>query len=175
MDAGKIKGFILYRIYYGNTLVYVGRTKQTLQSRIRGHLFQKPMHRTIFINHVTRIEYAEFPTEANMNLYEIYFINLWKPPLNVDDKCRDELTVELPEVEWKEFTTPLWEKWKEEIERQETARHMRAHEKAAGEELMRRMRRKWHDGEITEEEYYSFKEMQESRTQQEEKGKWIEL
>lgn len=41
----KIQGFILYRIWYGDSLVYLGRTKQPLQSRIHGHLFKKPMHR----------------------------------------------------------------------------------------------------------------------------------
>lgn len=60
----KIQGFILYRIWYGDVLVYLGRTKQPLQSRIHGHLFKKPMQRSISINLVTKIEYAEFQTEA---------------------------------------------------------------------------------------------------------------
>lgn len=115
MRSEKVQGFLLYRIFYGERLVYVGRTKQPLQSRIRGHLFAKPMHRTIAIEQVTKIEYAEFQTEADMNLYEIYFILKWHPPLNVDDKTRDYPTVELPEVEWKEFRTPLWEKWRHQI------------------------------------------------------------
>lgn len=41
----RVQGFLIYRIWYGDCLVYVGRTKQPLQSRIRGHLFNKPMHR----------------------------------------------------------------------------------------------------------------------------------
>lgn len=112
---GNPKGFILYRIYYGNVLVYLGRTKQSLQDRIRGHMFNKPMHRLININNVTKIEYSEYETEADMNLYEIYFINLWKPPLNVDDKANDKLTIILPDTEWKEFIPNQWEKWKEKL------------------------------------------------------------
>lgn len=50
-----------------------------------------------------------------MNLYEIYYINLLKPALNCDDKVKDELTVKLPEVEWKEAYFKLWNKWKKEI------------------------------------------------------------
>ena len=73
------------------------------------------MQRAIDINLVTKIEYATFPTEADMNLYEIYFINKLKPPLNIDDKTRDELTVELPYVEFKTFECHLWERWKQEI------------------------------------------------------------
>ena len=32
------QGYILYRIWYGQCLAYVGRTKQPLQARIRGHI-----------------------------------------------------------------------------------------------------------------------------------------
>lgn len=108
-------GFILYRIWYGNCLAYLGRTKQPLQARIRGHMFQKPMHRAICIHNTTKIDYAMFKTEADMNLYEIYFINKWKPPLNVDDKARDDLTIELPDVEWADFLPVNWEDWKKSI------------------------------------------------------------
>lgn len=50
------KGFILYRIYYGDHIVYVGRTKQPLQTRIHGHMFAAPMHRSIDIHNVSKIE-----------------------------------------------------------------------------------------------------------------------
>mgnify|MGYP002537246776 CR=1 FL=1 len=111
----KEQKYIVYRIYYGDCLVYVGRTKQPLQNRIRGHLFSKPMHRTISIEQVTKIEYAELGSEADMNLYEIYYILKMHPPLNVDDKAHDCLSVGLPELRWKTFATPLWEKWRAEI------------------------------------------------------------
>lgn len=78
-------------------------------------MFVRPMHRAIDIHNVTKIEYTQLQTEADMNLYEIYFINLWKPPLNVDDKARDNLTISLPELEWKEFIPANWEKWKREL------------------------------------------------------------
>lgn len=116
----KTQGFILYRIYYEENVVYVGRTKQPLQNRIRGHLFAKPMHRTIAIEQVSKIEYAEFQTEADMNLYEIYFILKWHPPLNIDDKTRDYPTVTLPPVVWKRFDTPLWDKWLRQIAEKES-------------------------------------------------------
>lgn len=113
------KGFILYRIYYGDVIAYLGRTKQPLQARIRGHMFAKPMHRVININNVTKIEYTELKTEADMNLYEIYFINTWKPPLNVDDKARDELTITLPALEWKSFVPSKWDEWKSQLVHEE--------------------------------------------------------
>lgn len=151
-----VKGFILYKIFYGNDIVYLGRTKQPLQNRIRGHLFKKPMHRSININLVTKIEYAEFKTEADMNLYEIYFINLYKPTLNIDDKVKDNLTITLPDVEWKLFNIPLWEKWKEEIKQNDEAEKMRSEEKKARTEMKRLLRKKKINGEISEEDYWNY-------------------
>lgn len=162
MEKQAIQGFILYRIYYSDTLVYLGRTKQPLQDRIRGHLFKKPMHRSIYIEQVSKIEYSEFKTEADMNVYEVYFINLWKPPLNIDDKTRDPLTVFLPDVEWKLFETPLWDKWKSEIEKSDDKYYMRQQEQSAKIEVLKLMRKKYHNGEISESEYYIIKEALEA-------------
>jgi len=150
------QGFILYRIYYGSDIIYLGRTKQPLQDRIRGHLFQKPMHRNIGIELVSRIEYAEFKTEADMNVYEVYFINLYRPPLNRDDKAKDELTIALPEVEWKLFTTPLWDEWKKRIAAADAADAAAKKTKIALELQKREMRRKYHAHEISEDEYFNF-------------------
>ncbi len=146
------KTFTLYKIYSADILLYIGRTKQPLQSRIRGHLFSKPMHRMIDIDHVSRIEYAEFATEADMNLYEIYYILTLKPPLNVDDKTKDYPTVTLPDVSWHEFRTPLWGKWANQLHA----------ERARGEEIRLRLlaieqerhiiRGKYRVGEITQDE-----------------------
>jgi len=110
-----MRKFIIYRIYYGSNIVYVGRTKQPLQSRIRGHMFKKPMHRLVDINHVTKIDYAELGSEADMFLYEIYYINTIKPPLNVDDKADDNLSATLPELEFKDFWPKNFDKWKTEL------------------------------------------------------------
>lgn len=150
--------FLIYRIFYGDDLVYVGRTKQPLQNRIRGHLFKNPMQRSLFIDQISRIEYAFLPTEADMNLYELYYINLWKPPLNVDDKSKDQLTIRLPELEWHNFSTPLWTKWQQEIRDGDLQYKMRQKEKTAFEVAKQIMRRKSLWGEITEEEYADFLE-----------------
>lgn len=110
-----MRNFIIYRIYYGSNIIYVGRTKQPLQSRIRGHMFKKPMHRFVNIDCVTKIDYAEVGSEADMFLYEIYYINTLKPALNVDDKADDKLSVTLPELEFKDFWPKNFDKWKSEI------------------------------------------------------------
>ena len=156
-------GFTLYRIYYGDHIVYLGRTMQPLQNRIRGHLFKKPMHREISIDMVSKIEYATFQTQSDMNVFEVYFINLWKPPLNKDDKASDALTFSLPEVEWKLFETSLWEKWKAEIHRKDDEEEALRKARADAERRKREMRRKWRDGEISEDEYYAFVEKEDQR------------
>ena len=111
----------LYKIYYkvdkGEVLVYLGRTKQSLSSRLRGHFFKKPMLRKLDLNQVCRIEYTELNSVADMYLYEIYYINKLKPELNCDDLADDELTIELPELEFKEFSSPILKKWSLELER----------------------------------------------------------
>lgn len=149
----KIQGHILYKIYYSDYVAYLGRTNQPLQNRIRGHLFQKPMHRCININLVTKIEYATFPTEADMNLYEIYFINKLKPMLNVDDKTSDELTVTLPDVEFKVFDCHLWDKWKAEINEKSTEYSKKSDRYRAIQEEYRIIRSQFRLKEINEKEY----------------------
>lgn len=109
------KHHYLYRIYYGDTLVYVGRTNQHLSDRIRGHVFKKPMQRLLQIDQISKIEYAELPTEADMFLYEIYYINLLHPPLNRDDRAHDKLTVSLPDLDFTEYLPPRWDQWKQKI------------------------------------------------------------
>lgn len=146
---------ILYKIYYGDTLVYLGRTKQPLRSRLHGHFFQKPMHRIIDINQVTKIEYAEFKTVADMYLYEIYFINRLKPCLNVDDLAKDEITVTLPEVDFTEYICPLMDTWKEKINAQNSEFEQLQTEYRTIPLQRSLLRRKRRDQEISEDEYWS--------------------
>lgn len=147
--------FIIYRIFYDDQIVYVGRTKQPLTTRIHGHLFQKPMHRTVHIDQVSKIEYATLQTEADMNLYEIYYILKYHPPLNVDDKARDQLTVSLPELEWKLFETHLWDSWKERIHKDDDTIAQMQHEYNEFPEKMRVLRSRKRCGELTEDEFWN--------------------
>lgn len=143
---------LLYRIFYDDEIVYIGRTNQPLQDRIRGHLFAKPMHRKIEIEKVTKIEYAEFASEADRNLYEIYFILLYKPLLNVDDKCRDPLTIELPPIVWKPFVTRLWNKWVVQITENVSEFERALHRFRQLPQDRRVARNQYRMGKITEEQ-----------------------
>lgn len=110
MSKGKIM-FLIYRIYQNEELTYVGRTKQPINARLRGHCFHSTFHKHIPPSTITKVEVAECKTEADMFLYEIYYINKLKPKSNKDDKSRDDLTVFLPELIFTEHKTKLIEKW----------------------------------------------------------------
>ena len=112
----------LYKVYYGGAdgefVAYLGRTKNNLTQRLRHHFFKHPFQRTLDVDAVLRIEYAEFVTVADMFVAEIVLINQLKPPLNVDDKAPDELTlsVDVSHVHWIPWTkTHLLEKWSKEL------------------------------------------------------------
>lgn len=111
--------FLIYKIYYsgpgGDFVAYLGRTKQPINARLRGHFFKMPMHKMIDIFSVSKIELAECKTEADMFLYEIYYINRFKPALNRDDKARDGLTFEIPELEFQLYDCNLLDKWKNQL------------------------------------------------------------
>lgn len=121
---------LLYKIYYsapnGDFLAYLGRTNQPLKRRLHGHFFKKSFHKMLDPRQVSRIEYAEFPTEADMFLYEVYYINKFKPPFNRDDKAKDDLTVSLPDVAFQPFECDLMEKWCSQLDTQDrTAEKLR--------------------------------------------------
>lgn len=118
------KKYLLYKIYYKSeanedVLVYIGRTKQPLNTRLRGHFFKAPMVREIDIWSVSKIEYASFPTEADMFVMEIILINWYKPLLNKDDKAKDRLTIPFQEAPFVRYECPHIEKWKRELAERE--------------------------------------------------------
>ena len=116
------------------------------------------MQREIDIELVTRIGYAEFESEADMFLYEVYYINKLKPSLNCDDKARDELTVDLPYVEFVQYDCKLMEKWKTKINEDDREYERKRKERIDNEVKLRELRKRKSKGEVSEEEYYQFKE-----------------
>lgn len=87
----------LYRfIDENNQIIYVGKTVQNLRDRFRGHyhLPEECYEQTV------KIEYATLCTEADLGIYEIYYINQLKPVYNTDFLWDGELSIVLPELEW---------------------------------------------------------------------------
>jgi len=105
--------YILYKIYYGDELVYIGRTKQDLRHRLRQHFFGNPLVKKIDILQTTKIEYSVLESEADMYLMEVYLICLYRPRINKDDKPHDGLTIILPEPKFYPYYDGIIDKWKE--------------------------------------------------------------
>ena len=86
------KGEGVYGVYFifneGKELIYVGKSGN-LFSRLSGSLVDRKG---------TYYAYAIPNTMADMHIYEIYYINKYKPVLNKDSLAEDELTIELPEI-----------------------------------------------------------------------------
>ena len=115
---------VIYRIWYTRQptaedsstefLAYIGRTQNDLTQRIRQHFMGHPFQKKLDIRGVSHIDYTSFQSVADMYVAEIILINQYKPPMNVDDKAQDELTlpIELPPIGWSLWTKPqLMEKW----------------------------------------------------------------
>lgn len=161
--------FLLYKIYYGDTLVYLGRTRQPLKDRLRGHFFKSPLMRAIDVTQVSKIEYAEFPTEADMFLYEIYFINLFKPALNVDDKAKDALTVTLPDVSFSVFEDKIIYKWKNEYTNKFQIEEAMREERLKLIEDVSNLRRRFSQKEIEQSDFWEQYDTMKSRIKEIEK------
>lgn len=111
-----MNNYILYKIYYRDELAYIGRTTQDLKNRLRMHFFHtNKIVKQLDIFQVTKIEYTILNTQADIYLYEIYLINLYHPPCNVDDNAKDDLSdfIVLPKLEFYEYKDPIIDKWKE--------------------------------------------------------------
>lgn len=71
--------YYIYRYYIGEDIFYIGQTVNPLR-RFREHVSQELIYRD-----VTKIELAEVGSRIDMDMYEIYYINLLNPTHNKRD------------------------------------------------------------------------------------------
>ena len=106
---------IVYRIFYGERCVYVGRTSRPLSRMLEVHFLSQKKGRAVRLDvtKVTRIEYFLCKTKADMWLYQMYWIHLLHPAFN--KSCADdEPTIALPNRVWMEYRPYLMDKWRME-------------------------------------------------------------
>lgn len=111
----ELRNYTLYKIYSEYGIVFIGHAKENLMLSLRDHFFNAPFTRKINIDYVTKIECVNFSSEADLLIYETYYINKLKPALNWEQKAADEVHINLPELDFKEYTCPLMDSWKNEI------------------------------------------------------------
>ena len=105
----------IYRVWYGDEIVYISKTSQPLSDRMRGHFFGHKYYVQLDVHRVTRIDYSKYRTVADMNLYEMYWIITFRPRLNKGSIPSDNLTVTLPNHQWIGYKPRLLDKWKEDF------------------------------------------------------------
>jgi len=79
-------------------ILYVGKTTQLLSQRINQHNFEQAK----YLAKTDHIEYVEVKNEADLSLYEIYYINLYMPQYNISQKL-DQPTIVMPELQWHRY------------------------------------------------------------------------
>ena len=80
-----------------NTVIYVGRTER-LSKRLCDHKLND-----FWWNEVDKITVSKLKSKTDMAIYEIYYINKFKPKYNTKDKFDDYCTLKLKELKFEEY------------------------------------------------------------------------
>lgn len=87
------KKYYIYKyLNKDNEVIYVGLTTRPIKQRVKEHEVEKLQEETYFI------EYAEVATKADMQMYEIYYINKYKPKYNIRSLDKNGTNMNLPEL-----------------------------------------------------------------------------
>lgn len=88
-----MKEYYIYKYLNKNEeIIYIGLTSRPIKKRIKEHEVEELQKETY------RIEYAKVKTEADMRMYELYYINKYNPKFNVRDLYVDGNQITLPEL-----------------------------------------------------------------------------
>lgn len=88
-----MKEYYIYKYLNKNEeIIYIGLTSRPIKKRIKEHEVEELQKETY------RIEYAKVKTEADMRMYELYYINKYNPKFNTRDLYVDGNQITLPEL-----------------------------------------------------------------------------
>lgn len=95
----KEKEYYIYR-YFNNQhdVIYVGLTTRPLKERVREHKVEALQKETAMI------DYATVSNQADMEIYEIFYINKYLPKYNIKSADPQRTTVQLPELHFQVFS-----------------------------------------------------------------------
>ena len=84
---------IIYRYFNKhNEVIYVGLTARPLNKRVKEHQAE------LLQTETDHIDFAEVKSEADMRMYELYYINKYRPKYNKRDLYFDGHNLQLPEL-----------------------------------------------------------------------------
>jgi excinuclease UvrABC nuclease subunit len=97
-DSNEDIGYFIYVFMSKeNRPIYVGKTKQKLSIRMSTH---NHLPNDCY-NNVDKIYFGKVESEADMAIYEAYYINKYKPRYNTMLKYGDKLNIKLPDLDFK--------------------------------------------------------------------------
>lgn len=93
-----MKKFYIYRYYNKNDeVIYVGLTARPIAKRVKEHEVEELQKET------ARIEYSTVESAADMRMYELFYINKYKPKYNKRDLYKDGVNLSIPELKFIPF------------------------------------------------------------------------
>lgn len=96
--------YILYKFLDSEgSVLYVGKTTGKLSTRLANH---SHLDSSCYLKR-TSVEYVKLSSACDLDIYELYYINKYKPPYNTASKHRGAMTISLPELEWKVYSTDV--------------------------------------------------------------------
>lgn len=88
--------FGIYMFFDENKeIIYIGKSTSDLISRMLQSLEQKDYPAYVMLGYPK--------TKSDTNVYEVYYISKYKPRMNKESKNNDELTIELPDIEFSDL------------------------------------------------------------------------
>ena len=93
------KKYYIYRYFNDkHDIIYIGLTERPLKERVREHKVEELQKETAFI------DYATVKTKADMEIYEIFYINKYLPKFNIKSADPERTTIQLPELDFKVYS-----------------------------------------------------------------------
>lgn len=86
-------------------IIYVGKC-EVLKRRMLQHAKSKNVKYRTAYEEAVRIEYIIEPTPKEARIKELYYINLYKPKYNEQDKQEEEITLRLKNDIWLTYSSP---------------------------------------------------------------------
>ncbi len=94
--------FYIYRYFNKhNEVIYVGLTARPLKRRVKEHSIE------LLQTETDHIDFATVTSEADMRMYELYYINKYQPQYNKRDLYKDGHSIELPELIFQPYLEQL--------------------------------------------------------------------
>lgn len=84
----------IYKFISNRGVIYVGKTIDS-NTRFAHHLDKN------WINEVVEVEYVELYNRSDMDIYELYYIDKYKPKYNKICNRESTFSYTLPELKWK--------------------------------------------------------------------------